>query len=48
MKVADARPVSAEEFQQIQSVPPEVRAVDLLNNPEEYGVRQLPHANVRH
>ena len=39
-KVADRKPLSAEEYQQIHSIPPEVRAVDRLNNPEEYGVRQ--------
>ena len=38
-KVADRRPLSPEEYQRVHSVPPEVRAVDRLNNPEEYGVR---------
>jgi hypothetical protein len=39
-KVVDGRPLSADEYQQIHSVPPEVRAVDRLNNPDAYGVRQ--------
>jgi hypothetical protein len=39
-KLVDRRPVSAEEREQILSVPPETVAIHRVNHPEEYGLRE--------
>lgn len=40
-KTPDKRPVSTDERREIESVPPEIRAIHRLNHPEEYGIRQV-------
>ena len=39
-KLVDRRPVSAEEREEILSVPPETVAIHRVNHPEEYGLRE--------
>jgi hypothetical protein len=38
-KILDKRPLSNTERHEIESVPPEIRAIHRLNHPEEYGIR---------
>jgi hypothetical protein len=40
LKLADDRPLSGEEYTKIHSVPAEIKAIDRLNNPKDYGVRK--------
>ena len=40
-QLLDKRPLSEAERHEIESVPPEVRAIHRLTHPEEYGVRQV-------